>query len=103
MTSILTEVEDGLGTWIDDLRARADQLEQHFRPVIHDGAVALERMSQSPIVSELMQLGEGALPESTEAAIVAIIRDAGTAAAKVAELTAPPPAPEEPAQPEPQQ
>lgn len=90
MPSLLTDIADGLGGVVDELRTRADQIEQHFKPVIHDGAALLERLSQSTIVSELMQLADGVLPATTEQAIVAIIRDAGAAAARVAELTAPP-------------
>ena len=98
--SILSDIEDGIGTVVDELRAKADQMEQQFKPVIHDAADSLAQLSQSRIVSELTQWGEAVLPSTTVDAIVAIIRDAGTVAARVSELTAPPPPPaaDQPAQ-----
>ena len=90
MSTVLTEVEDGLATVVDELRAKADKIEQEFKPVVHDGAEILARMGQSPIIAELMQLAAGVLPTGTEQAIVTIIRDAGEAAAKVAAATAQP-------------
>ena len=59
MSNILTDVEAGLGGLVGELRARADEIEQRHAPVIHDAAEILERMSQSKITAELMQLAEG--------------------------------------------
>ena len=98
MSNILTDVEAGLGGLVGELRARADEIEQRHAPVIHDAAEILERMSQSKITAELMQLAEGVLPASTEDAIVAIIRDAGEAASKLAAATAQPAEPAPPAE-----
>lgn len=99
----LSDTETTLGQWADDFRAKADEIVQAHLPAVHDAADALATFQASPIVQELGQFAAGELPAGTEAAIVAILRDAREGAAKVADLTAsldaataPPPAPEQP-------
>jgi hypothetical protein len=79
----LAGIEADIDTW-------ADHLKSAVVPAIHDGAELVERFSKSAVVQEIEQLAEPLDPE-IEAAIVAIIRGAGSAAAKIAQLTAPEP------------
>jgi hypothetical protein len=73
---------------LSDIEARLRNLAADALPVIHDGAVTLEHLAQSKIVAELQVLA-APLDPALEAAIAAIIRAAGEAAAKIAALTVP--------------
>jgi len=90
MTNILSEIENDLGTF-------AEHLKSSVVPVVHDGAELLERFSTSKIVQEVQQLAAPLLPADEEL-VAGMIRSLGAAAARIAELTAPPaePAPEAP-------
>lgn len=96
--SLLTDVEDEFRTFADDLRTRAERIAGHFVPVVHDSAAALDKLTSSPIVQELLQL-VAPLDKPVEDAVVAIIHGAGLAAEKIAELTRPADAPPENPQP----
>ena len=98
----LNAVENGLRAMADDLRAKADEILGTHAAVVHDAAGVLQKLTTSRIVSEVMQYGEEFLPAGTVDAIVTVIRDAGEAAARIAQLTTPPPAPAapEPVQPQ---
>lgn len=76
-------------TSLADIETRLRDLADDALPVIHDGAETLAKLTQSPIVAELQQL-IAPLDPAVEAAVAAIIRSAGEAAEKVAELTAAP-------------
>ena len=93
MSNPLIDIETELGNFADHLKAE-------LLPVVHDGAQLLERFSTSAIVQEVQQLA-APLEGPDEAIVVGMIRSLGAAAAKIAELTAPPAeaAPEAPAEP----
>jgi hypothetical protein len=97
--SALSEAEDALRGIADVIRAKADELTGSHLPVVHDAAQTLARLTSSRIVTEVMQYGEEHLPSSTVDAVVALIRDTGEAALRIASLTAPPPPAEGPVQP----
>ena len=88
MSNPLADIEARLSSYADDLKTSVV-------PVIHDGASLLERFSTSKIVQEVEQLA-APLEPAAEEAIATLIREAGAAAARIAELTAPPAAPAEP-------
>lgn len=89
MTS-LADIEARIGQVAQDLLDHAEHLKSEVAPVVHDGAVTLQKLTSSKIVSELMQYGEEILPADVTEAIVSIIRGAGEAANRIAQLTAPP-------------
>ena len=68
------------------------QVEAESLPVIHDGALALGRFTQSKVVAEIQQLAQPLDPE-LDTFLAGIVRTAGEAAAKIAALTAPPATP----------
>ena len=82
MSNPLADIEARLTAYADDLKASVV-------PVVHDGATLLERFSTSRIVQEVEQL-TAPLDPAAEEAIATLIREAGAAAARIAELTAPP-------------
>lgn len=88
----LTDAEAGIRQWIAEQAARTEAVLRDHLPAIHDAAVTLEKMSKSPIISEVMQLADVVLPPETEQAIVTLIRGAGEAAAKIAAVTGAAPA-----------
>ena len=90
--SALTDIEDDVKEFVTNFTTRAEAIVREKLPVIHDAAVTLEGLTQNKIVAEVVQLGGTVLPDSTVELIAGLIRDAGTAAAKIAELTAPEPA-----------
>lgn len=96
--SLIADLENEVRTLGDDLRERADKIAAHFVPVVHDSAAALEKLTASPIVAELMNL-VAPLDKPVEDAVVAIIHGAGLAAEKIAELTRPADVPPENPQP----
>ena len=77
-------------TSLSDIETRLRDLAADALPVIRDGAETLAHLTQSKIVAELQQLAAPLDPE-VESAIAAIIRSAGQAADKIAQLTAPEP------------
>lgn len=87
----LAEVEARLRGMADGLHAQADELLGTHAAVVHDAAGVIQKLTSSRIVSEVMQYGEEHLPASTVDAIVTVIRDAGEAASRISQLTAPPP------------
>ena len=89
MSNPLTGVEGDLSTFLADVRARFDRVEAESLPVIHDGALALEQLTQSKVVAEIQQLAQPLDPE-LDTFLAGIVRTAGEAAAKIAALTAPP-------------
>lgn len=95
----LTELEADLRAKADTLHAIGDDIIGRHAAVVHDAADALTRLTSSRIVTEVMQYGEDLLPSPTVDAIVNLIRGAGDAAARIAQLTTPPVAP--PAEPAP--
>lgn len=98
MTSLLTDVENALRAIGSELHAKGDELITQHAAVVHDAAETVQKLTSSRIVTEVMQYGEDILPTSTVDAVVALVHDAGEAAARIAQLTAPPPPP--PAEPE---
>lgn len=91
--SVLSDIENDIRTWAADLTDRADKLVTQAAPVVHDASETLESLTKSKIVTELQQYGEDLLPPETVDAIVSLIKGAGEAATKIAQLTAPPAGP----------
>lgn len=89
MTFSLLEVEDKIKLIAQEGYDRAESLLKEIAPVVHDGATTLQQLTSSKIVSEVMQYGEDILPADVVDAVVTIIRGAGEAASKIAQLSAP--------------
>ena len=100
--SALLDVEAKFKDFADKITAGLDDLRQNAVPIVHDASESLERLTQTKVVNEILQFG-GTIDPALDEALAAIVRGAGAAAAKVAELTAPPaPAEGEPAPGDPQ-
>lgn len=96
--SALLDIETKIKDFGARVTADLQELVTTAPPVIHDASESLARLSSSKIVVELEQLAQPIDP-ALEEVLAGMIRTAGAAASKVAELTAAANPPAEPAPP----